>query len=239
MADFTALAATMYSGNAPASAPAERAQQPTREESLVAALWPAPKEEQTLLAPAQVQEEPNAHQDPDAPDRLAKTLFGGEPEIELQIPEHIAQLRKENASSADALYGDTPDSAIAAHLAPVVEAGYSEGVHKAVSVELTRIAGDLGLDQEGIRTLISRGALPEVREMTPEQVTANHVEARRLLAAEFGDQAERALDDAKKFAARDPRVRQMLNSSGLGDDPTTILQFARLAARQRASAKPK
>jgi hypothetical protein len=169
----------------------------------------------------------------------AEGLYQEKPPVSLAVPDEVARLRAESHGAADTLFADSVEPSIATYLNPLAESGMPGEVRQAVGGELTRMARDIGLDGAGIGQLIGRGALAEVRDMTPEQAAANRITAMSLLKSEFGDRAEQAMQDATRLARRDPRMAQMLVRSRLGDDPQTILTFARLAARQRGAGRLK
>lgn len=157
---------------------------------------------------------------------------------EVFIPENIAAMRKANADPAEAIYAPVVPDAIQQWMAPAKDR-WTEPQHKAYAVEFSRMASDLGMDRDDMQTLISRGRAPEVANMTPEQAKENQGRALALLHAEFGNQAEQALADARALAGRDPRVARALENSKLGNDPDTVLRFARMARRLRAQGRLK
>jgi hypothetical protein len=153
--------------------------------------------------------------------------------LKIEVPENIRALREASATASDVLYANTIDPAIGGMFSDVEQLTLPE--RKAAAAELSRMARDVGLDHDDVAGLVSRA--PSVRSLTPEQVTQNQAEAARLLRDEFGDRAQQALADAVKLATRDPRTKGILERSGLGNDPQTILKFARLAVRERNSGR--
>jgi hypothetical protein len=175
---------------------------------------------------------------PAAADDAAQAKPDGEPAakvepLKIEVPENIRALREASATASDVLYANTVDPAIGGMLSDVEQLTLPE--RKAAAAEMSRMARDVGLDHDDVAGLVSRVAT--VRNLTPEQVTQNQAEAARLLRDEFGDRAQQALADAVKLATRDPRTKGILERSGLGNDPQTILKFARLAVRERNSGR--
>jgi hypothetical protein len=154
------------------------------------------------------------------------------------IPENIAAMRKANADPAEAIYAPSVPDAIQQWMEPAKDR-WAESQRKAHAAEFSRMASDLGMDRDDMQTLISRGRAPEVVNMTPEQAKENQGRALAMLHAEFGNQAEQALADARALAGRDPRVARALENSKLGNDPDTVLRFARMARRLRAQGRLK
>lgn len=155
---------------------------------------------------------------------------------QVEVPESVKALRAESAADTDDLVTAPATSAVADFFAPLSETPLPDAMRQAVEAEATQMTRDLGLDARGLQELLTRGAQVRALEMTPERAQAA---AAALLQREFGDAHEQALADARKLANRDPRVAQLLRSSNLGNDPETILQFARLAVRQRAAGRLK
>lgn len=164
---------------------------------------------------------------------VADALYPDKVQPEIAPPAPIQALREADARPEAALYPNTIDPGIEGYLQPLIDSDMPAEQRHAIGRELTRMAGDLGLDGQGISELIARGADPSVRGMTPEQATANRAEVTRMLEAEYGDRADKVLSMTKAFVQRDPRVVKMLEISRLGDDPATVLQLARLAVRAR------
>jgi hypothetical protein len=199
--------------------------------SATPAAAPAP---QAAAAPAPVAASPAPAASPETADTRVDELYAGPAEAApLAVPENIRALRKASESTADMLYGATAVDPVIAGIFEGAELTVPE--RKAASVEMTRMARDVGLDQDDLAEMASRA--PDVRQLTPEQVGRNQAEAARMLREAFGDQAAQALADAQKLALRDPRTAALLDKTGLGNDPQTILKFARLAVRERSRGR--
>ena len=97
--------------------------------------------------------------------------------------------------------------------------------------ELRNVLYDVGLSPAEAQQMLNRAAQVRAEGMTAEQARK---EARTELARQFGkDGADAALRDAQKLVMRDPRFGKFIHMKGLGNDPQTLIQMARLATSQR------
>ncbi|KWW37664.1 hypothetical protein [Cupriavidus metallidurans] len=111
-------------------------------------------------------------------------------------------------------------------------------VRRAVVAEMREMAADLGMTPQDVSNL--RSVANSIKQApTDEQRVAWREEAVGALNREFGNDAAQVVRDAAKLAQRDPRVKQMLETRGLGDHPKIILQFARLARQARMQGRLK
>ena len=209
-------------------------------DDLAAAMYSAPKADAALLpvaSPAPAPAAPTADQvAPSSFADLAERMYAPPPPPpKLEVPAHITELRQAGRTAADDLYEPAPFVQFEQVLAN--DETFAPAERKAIALEMTHMAKDVGLDHQDVAELMAR--LQSVRDLTPEQTQANHASAMDLLRAEFGDGADNALQAARSLAQRDPRVATVLATSRLGDDPQTILRFARLAVQQRGAGRLK
>lgn len=190
-------------------------------------------------ASASVAPVPGTPPPPDTPTAPAPATGEQAQAPRVEVPEAVKALRAESAADADDPAMAPTVTAVADFFGPLGDTALPADMRQAVEVEATQMTRDLGLDAQGLQELLTRGAQVQAVETTPEQDRASRVEAIALLRSEFGDGHKQALADARKLVNRDPRVAQLLKTSNLGNDPQTVLQFARLAARQRATGRLK
>lgn len=99
------------------------------------------------------------------------------------------------------------------------------------------ILADLGVTQAEARQIDT--ATRQMKQNPPDQqqIEQWQREADELLRYEFHGSEQGALKDARNLAARDPRVREFLEQSGLGDHPQVVLIMARRARRERLNGR--
>lgn len=102
--------------------------------------------------------------------------------------------------------------------------------------EVREMCADLDLGPSEVQSLRQRAE--RLRE-TPTDVITQREAAVDALNREFGQGAKQAWRDARALVARDPRVAQLIEAMGLGDDPDTVLLLARKARSQRLAGKLK
>lgn len=175
-----------------------------------------------------------------APTGQASALYdaGPKPAHAVNVPPNIVALRAETPpDGATVLYGETLPGCFTQHLGDDSESeGATLAQRTAVAHEVARISRDLGMSDAGefmdILKQAKSGTAP-----TAEQAQASMAKAADLLRSEYGDKAQQALADARALVQRDPRVAKLLDAAGLGNDPATVLKFAKLAQRQRAQGR--
>jgi hypothetical protein len=111
-----------------------------------------------------------------------------------------------------------------------------ESLKPVVSAELHAIYTDAALTHEEAQTVES--VIVDVRTNKvnehPEADAANAQTAVQQLVERYGKDAQAALDDARAFIARDPRIGKMLDTSRAGNDPRMVLLAVEAARRARA-----
>jgi len=167
-------------------------------------------------------------------ERQADTLFNEAPLPDLPIPDHIKTMRSEDATRK--LYDPVKTFQVALPDTALAETKLTPTEQKAVVQEWRHMAADLGMTNKDL--LSFKDVVTTFKEPTPEVKAEWHDKAVQELNDTYGDGAKAALRDAAKLAQRDPRMAKML-ATGLGDHPTIIVQFARLARQERVAGRLK
>lgn len=139
------------------------------------------------------------------------------------IPPEIAEMRK--ADAARAMYGATA----------FVSEMPNGSVNGLDVPEARQVAQDLGASSADVQTFRSLAAthlaMPaDAATRTQWQTEANSYLQRMSIS-------ESDIDNARALVARDPRVWQLLEQTGLGDHPNMVQRFIDLARTARASGK--
>jgi hypothetical protein len=143
-----------------------------------------------------------------------------------QLPPAVRELREQDDArkmfSAQVTYKDAIKAAD----------GASEQ-DKAAAAEWREIAADSGLSVEETRELVS--VFEGMTQPPTAEVKAQwEAEAISELVREFGKEgAVDALTDAMRLVARDPRVRDFLDSTGLGSHPAYVKRLVQAARSNR------
>lgn len=156
----------------------------------------------------------------------------------VEVPAEIARMREQMRAEDPALRMYPPEKQITA----IPESAFDsvsdmpQEQRAAVVHELRRMTADLGFGNNDVAELNAR-----IRhiEANPLDVSQARAEASKLLVRVFGNDADQALADARKLVMRDPRVAKIIEQTGLGDDPQTILKFAKQARSLRQKGKLK
>lgn len=162
-------------------------------------------------------------------------IYGKAEELpEPNLPPEIKELRESDPSrkmlSPQGTFAEVlPDNALA-------ETELDAGTQAAAMHEFRELAADLDLAPNDVRGMISRASM---LGHEPRDPAAQREEAARLLNSEFGQGAHQAWQDARTLVARDPRVGQIIDALGLGDDPQTVMLLAHAARRQRIAGRLK
>lgn len=150
-----------------------------------------------------------------------------------ELPDGVRTLRDADAArrlhSPQKLYAD---------VIPADDAWPPE--NKAAAAEWREVLADGEIPPNEARELI--GVFQGLNELpSDDKVAAWGTEAMGELRRVYGNEREatEALALAKAMVARDPRVQQFLNASGLGNHPTFVLHAARIARSQRGSGRLK
>lgn len=107
----------------------------------------------------------------------------------------------------------------------------------AAVANLRGMLADSGLSPAEAGALFNRAAIVRSEGKTTEQQTK---EARIALKRVFGEgDVDQVLADTRKLINRDPRFAKWLDKKGLGNDPETVIQFARQARSQRLAGRLK
>ncbi|MCQ4325765.1 hypothetical protein CXK94_08370 [Stutzerimonas stutzeri] len=156
----------------------------------------------------------------------------------VEVPADIQAMREQARAEDPALRMYPPEKQITAISENAFDSvpDMPQEQRVAVAHELRRMTADLGFGNNDVSELNNR--IRQI-EANPLDVGQARAEASKLLVREFGKDADRALADARKLVMRDPRVAQIIEQTGLGDDPQTILKFAKQARSLRQKGKLK
>lgn len=156
---------------------------------------------------------------PDEPAKPAgeTLLVGGDeqtaPEVKpSELPEAVKALRDQperKIYSAEGTYRDALRRSEFTDTDPEMD--------KAVNAEISNIFQDLSISSTEASTLVTLARTPA----TEEQIASWATESNRHLAT-LGKSAQEDLQLARALVARDPRVGQMLNDTGLGSHPAVV-----------------
>jgi len=160
----------------------------------------------------------------------------GDDDDETGIPGEIRELRENDRGRRMFSPQKTYEYDIPDDLLNLDEAGDDDtpAEMKAAAVaELREMAADMSMSGADVRMLIGRARAAAANPAQDE--AAERSQASQQLAADLGSAkaAQQALADAKQLLDRDPRMRQLVLSLGMGNDVQTIKTLAELARRER------
>jgi predicted Zn-dependent protease len=189
--------------------------------------------------------------EPTAEEKQLATFHDGEApakaiaavEATFEVPEEVKQLRVANWTDPALAYNDalTVDDI----KDPEGAEPMTPETRQAVVNEWRRIAGDVGLNNGELREAVALSK--EITATPPDDatLTAWQTENTQHLLAVGGDpeSAQRELDAARALVARDPRLWQFLQTTGLGNHPKIVRLVVEKArsesTRGRLVRKPK
>ena len=161
---------------------------------------------------------------------LYPTMTAAEPQESLgPVPEAVAELRKQENPLYDTtmMFDAAPWSRVTDDdiiSTPAEKKGWKD--------EVSRIFKDVGFGVDDATHALTTGKYLIQNPPSEQQKVQMRSDSIRMLRERFGNSAMSALDGAKKLVARDPRVKAMLEKTGLGDDPKTVIRLAELARDQ-------
>jgi hypothetical protein len=168
---------------------------------------------------------------------LADALYDKpEAKAEITLPPEIATLRASEDNgpySRIGGYDSVPFEAVlkTAELAPETL--------KAVATEYRHMAADVGANADQAGQILASVQTLTLNPPTPEQAAQMQGEAAELVVAQYGEDAGKMLDLAKRMVARDPRLQGILDRSGAGNHPRTVMTLIELAVQQRSRGRLK
>lgn len=102
-------------------------------------------------------------------------------------------------------------------------------LRKAVS-EIRAMTADIGMNQQEAADFVANIKRIGTSKPIPEdQRIPNREKAVDMLNREHGNEAARALKAARRYVGMNPKLSTILERSGLGDDPATVVTIARRA----------
>lgn len=106
--------------------------------------------------------------------------------------------------------------------------------------EIRALVGDLGMNREEATSFVEN--IKRIGKGSPipeDQRIAGRESAVERLNAEHGEQAALALRASRAYIAKNPKLGSLLERSGLGDDPATVVTIARRALALHRAGKLK
>jgi len=188
-------------------------------------------------APAPQPSEPQPTERERAETEAALQLFPTmreEKPVPVEVPANIAELREgdfyDPVKTFSGLKFDAPPEDLSAEEKELVKAAHDE---------TRRIFSDVGLNTPAATEVL---ALAQEHTRTPpsaEQVVAWQDEAIDQVKRAHGADAEAVLADAQRLIARDKRVSNFLQKTGLGSHPRVVALAIELAKQQRMQGRLK
>jgi hypothetical protein len=173
----------------------------------------------------------------------AATMYPDAPPPVVDTPPNaaVAEVR-EHDGAARKLYSDTSNlgEALVIDLARSINGNpfATKASLERQSVSLAAVFSDMGADRDDIARFAAKAREYRANPPSAEQLKAMHRQVADSMRAEYGESGfDSAMDDARRFAQRDPRFATFLNASGLGDDPTVIKTLARLAKSAKSAGR--
>lgn len=141
-----------------------------------------------------------------------------------ELPAAVQALR--DADPARKVYDDATAYTHAGIGEALVEMGIEGVDQQAEHRAWTGALADMGVTSDE-----AKGLVQLAMSDAPEQaaIEAWPSEAKQALQEAFGDDADQALADARLLIRRDPRVRDFLNRTRMGDHPRVVLLAAQRA----------
>lgn len=146
------------------------------------------------------------------------------------VPTEIQAERAANVTEAETVFPDHVDPAVQRWVDGTPGLGRAE--RKAIGAEWSRIAvRDIGLTSDDVAAMVAaaKGA-QGISSGSAQQGTATAL----LAAFQTPERAQAAFAAAQKLVQRDPRVVRLLEQTGLGNHPETIVRIAQAALRKEA-----
>ncbi len=206
-------------------------------DSLAANLYDHPSSSQST-APVEVK--PSA---PTADDLLAAKLYPAAPPLpKVAVPENVAKLRADSKGIHDPAnsYSDITDEDLLGDGAAVGANPFRTPEERGVAQEIRRQFADLGLSNVDAKEIARLGRQLAKEPPTKSDEARWHGEiSKRLLDQNNQKQAGAAadLELARQLAARDPRVRAMLNATRLGNHPAVVEMLVERARAEKVAGR--
>ncbi|WP_227243989.1 hypothetical protein [Paraburkholderia caribensis] len=180
--------------------------------------------------PKPAQQAATTQQTPEDKPADAKPAEATTADATAQLPDALRELRDDplrRMFSPQGTFASVPLEDAMKHLPLDGEAKAAEAAEWREQFE------DFGASPQDARELVDAARRFVAEPMTPQRDMANVNAAIEAMNREFGNDAAKALADAQAMVKRDPRLVKILESSRLGNDPTTVVKLARLARSQR------
>lgn len=141
------------------------------------------------------------------------------------VPAAITELRQSDSKLHDPVKTFAPD---------LPDDGSLPG---ADVVEWRRVAGDVGADPQDVRSFRLLAKVHLASPADDATVAGWRQQAQTLIKDRGFNDVD--LDAARRLVARDPRVAEMLDRTGLGSHPQVVERFITLARAQRVAGRLK
>lgn len=109
----------------------------------------------------------------------------------------------------------------------------------AAALEFRHLAADVGASPDEAAQLLATMQGLVATPPSAEQAAQMQASAAEMLTAKYGAEAPAMLDLAKRMISRDPRVHALLERTGAGNDPRTVITAVELAIKQRSQGRLK
>jgi hypothetical protein len=167
-------------------------------------------------------------------EQLAAAMHDKPEPLAEELPPEVKALR--DADPARAVYDDRTQYQAAGIDKALAELGIEGQAAELAHREWAGVFVDAGLTPQDAADMVRVGLIDEP---TPEEAAAWPEQAHAALREAYGDDAQQALADARLLVRRDPRLKDFLNRTGLGDHPAVVKLAARRARELIASGKLK
>jgi len=157
---------------------------------------------------------------------------------EVDVPLAVQELRKGDAAR-QLFTGASMHGELREDFERMVDPMLPEADRGARVAELSEMVADFNASHADVRMLLDH-ARTLARELpSPEQETEMQHQCREALRDRYGRDAEQVAEDARLLVARDPRLAEWLEETGLGNVPDVVLRFAELARSERGRGRLK
>ena len=155
------------------------------------------------------------------------------------VPPSIAELRKADSASSlytpEGMHGQAVREVFDTWIDPMATAEQRTATFR----ELANITTDIGASHQDLRNFASYVTQLERNPPTEQQEHDMQVKCGQVLRERYGADADRMADMARRLVARDPRIAEYLNETGLGNHPDVVLRFVELAQSEQGRGRLK
>ena len=179
----------------------------------------------------------------EAKENLAKALYPEPPPRAVDRAPNSAVAAVRAADPARKMYNPAdqlgPNGGAARELALALNPRGTTAQLETAQTQWATVAADIGANRTDVSNWASFAAAFAAKPPTEAETAAFHRTAVKELRETYGPDFDQALTDARAITARDPRLKAMLDRTGLGNHPSVILRFAELGRAARAKGQLK